>query len=251
MWYRTKMAGLAAGMLLAAACSDTIDPLNPEEQTVDLDVAQYAADATGDDLAMIFLGVDQLGAAPAAAPPHFGGSVEFSREVTFFDEAGEQMNGFHPLLTASVHLVASLQGQRTRESDHGTLTVTISRSRDFWFTGLLGEETERTINGEGAASRNRTVSITDRGERSYDFSSSTVFADVVVPVPRSGGWPLSGTITHTVTVEVVAGLEDPRTRERTVVIEFNGTQFVPITVNGERTCTLDLGTRTVSCESAG
>ncbi len=79
------------------------------------------------------------------------------------------------------------------------------------------------------------------------MSSSTVVADVVILVPREGTWPQSGTITRNVTVEVVSGLGDTRTRERTVVITFNGTQFVSVTINGERTCELDLATRQVSC----
>jgi len=251
MRHRIWTTGLLAAPLLVAACSDAIDPVDSEELAVDLDVAQYVADATSDDLVMIYQGLDQLGAAPATAPPHFGDDVVFSRSVTFFDVDGAEMDAFDPLLTASVHLVASLEGQRSRESDRGTLTVSISRSRDFWFTGLEGDETARTINGEGAASKNRTVSVTDRGERSYDFSSTTLVENVIVPVPRGSGWPLSGTITKSVIVEVVAGLDDPRTRERTVVIEFNGTQFATITINGVRTCILDLDLREVSCESDG
>ena len=46
------------------------------------------------------------------------------------------------------------------------------------------------------------------------------------------------------TVEVIGGLGDLRTHERTVVIEFNGTNLVPITING-RTFTLDLETREI------
>jgi hypothetical protein len=53
-----------------------------------------------------------------------------------------------------------------------------------------------------------------------------------------------------VTVEVVGGLEDDRTRSRTVVITFNGTQFAEITINGEMFF-FDLETRTVVRDEEG
>jgi hypothetical protein len=80
------------------------------------------------------------------------------------------------------------------------------------------------------------------------MSMNTTVTAVVIPVPRGSGWPISGTITREITVQIVTGLDDTKTRERTVTIEFNGTQFVPITINGE-TCTLDLKLREVTCNA--
>jgi hypothetical protein len=65
----------------------------------------------------------------------------------------------------------------------------------------------------------------------------------VVPVPGSESpWPLSGTITRHWVITITNGPNGDATRERTVVVTFNGTQFATITVNGE-TSELDLGTR--------
>ena len=60
-------------------------------------------------------------------------------------------------------------------------------------------------------------------------------------MPREGTWPLSGTITREMMAEISRDGET-RTVERTVMIEFNGTQFVTVTVDGE-TFTMDLATQ--------
>ena len=172
------------------------------------------------------------------------GNLTVSREVTFFAENGDEMLGYDPLLTASIQVLFSMEGSRTRTGDRGTMTISVSRQRDITISGLLGEEIDRTFDGTGSASKNRSIISDEHGERTYDFSSTTVINLVVIPVPRGSGWPLSGTITRNVTVEVIGGLGDLRTHERTVVIEFNGTNLVPITING-RTFTLDLETREI------
>jgi len=110
-------------------------------------------------------------------------------------------------------------------------------------SGLLGEETERTWNGTGSSAKNASVVSDATGDRSYSFSASSIITDVVIPVPRGSGWPLSGTIERTVTAEWVVG-EETRERMRTVLVEFNGTHLVPITVNGEL-FTLNLETREI------
>jgi hypothetical protein len=62
-------------------------------------------------------------------------------------------------------------------------------------------------------------------------------------VPRAENpWPLSGTITRVITVVITNGPNGDVTHERTVVITFNGTQFVTLTVNGEE-FELDLAAR--------
>jgi hypothetical protein len=65
----------------------------------------------------------------------------------------------------------------------------------------------------------------------------------VIPVPRGNGYPLSGTITRTLTLTRSNG-EETFTRERTVSVTFNGTRYVTITINGEA-FTLDLETREI------
>jgi hypothetical protein len=55
-------------------------------------------------------------------------------------------------------------------------------------------------------------------------------------------WPLSGTISKQVIVVVTRFNGDTVNRERTVVIEFNGTNIVTILINGEPT-EIDLAQR--------
>ena len=58
-------------------------------------------------------------------------------------------------------------------------------------------------------------------------------AGIVVPVPGSDSrWPLSGTITRSMTV-VRSGPNGESTRAVEVVVTFNGTSMVSAVVNGE------------------
>ena len=248
-----KRLGIAVlSAALVVACSDLGGPGTDqatEEAILDLDILFYAADVTNDDIIFMTILADGVfGAAGQHQAGPFDGNVTFTREVTFFDDNGNVMDAYDPLLTASVQIVMSLEGSRSRTGQRGTMTMTISRSRDFTVSGLLGEETERAWNGTGSSAVNRVRTSDANGDREYDMSMSTTVTDVVIPVPRGSGWPISGTITRQITVQIVTGLDDTTTRERTVTIEFNGTQFVPITINGQ-TCTLDLALREVTCDA--
>lgn len=248
-------------LLLLGACGTELGAPNAEDQQIDLDVAYYAADATNDDIILMTTEADQTmqpgfhnqngctrqGLFRVRCPQrHFGDNIDITREVTFFDELENEMEYFHRDSTESVHIVATFEGSRSREN----VNITVNRQRDMTLSGLLGTETERTWNGTGSASVNRTRHTDGNGDRAYDMSSSSITENVVIAVPRQGTWPLSGTITREVTVEVVMGLEDTRTRTRTVVIEFDGTQFATITING-RTFTFDLETKTVVRDEQG
>ena len=73
------------------------------------------------------------------------------------------------------------------------------------------------------------------------MTSATTVSDVVLPFPYApGAWPLSGTIVRQVSFSR-DGRGRGRSGSRTVTVTFNGTQFVPMTVN-ERSFTLDLAT---------
>ena len=249
---RLSGLGLAAAFLLVAACSDSLnDPLtSAEEAALNFDVAAYAGDATVDDIAMMTDEADQVLPVGPFFLEHGPGhgrlsDYEVSRSVTFYDgdDPPGEMLAYDPLLTASINMVFEMSGSRARETDRGTLTHTISRMRDMTVSGLLGTETERTWNGTGSSAKNSSIVSDATGDRSYSFSASSIITNVVIPVPRGSGWPLSGTIERTVTAEWVVG-DEVRERMRTVLVEFNGTHLVPITVNGE-TFTLNLETREI------
>ena len=225
--------------LLFTACSDGgTEPTSQFDQQVNLDVANYVTDMTADDMTMLALSSGIFLGAPEASPPHGFGDLTLSRQVTFYgvDENGNdvEQDYFDRLLTAKIHFVFDMTGAYARATEDGTIDVTVERHRDMTLSGLLGEETERTWNGTGSSAKNRARHSDTSGDRQYDMSSSTIVESVVVPVPRTwDGWPLSGTITREVHVTLVDEQGETTLRDRLVVITFNGTQYVTMTVNGE------------------
>ncbi len=182
-------------------------------------------------------------APPAAAdtvptPIYVSGSSD-RLFVTFFDADSVQQDAFDSLLTASMHIIVDVSGERDRPNWSGS----VERHRDMWVTGLEGEETERTWNGTGDHSVLRSRHADTLPTRTYDMTGSSTIDDVVIPHPRTeDSWPLSGTITREVHVAVLKDGEVVREVDRTVVVVFDGTQYAEMTVNGE-IFTIDLAER--------
>ena len=242
---RFRSLAIVPALVLAVACSDTPNEPSELDAQINEDVAAYVADLTGDDLVLMTSFAELSMGAPALSPP-FDGSLTVTREVTYYDgsEPPATMEFYDPLLTASINFVFSLEGERSRTTQTGSMSVEVSRNRDLWITGLEDEEVERTWNGSGNQDVDKVRSSDDRGTWTYDMTASALIEDVVIGVPRSENpWPLSGTITREIHVEVVNALGDTHIRDRTVVITFNGTQFVIASVNGEE-FEIDLANRT-------
>ena len=231
---RMKSGALLLCLFALAACTDTVGP-DTIEDTLTEDVAMIMADAVIDgfgDLGLLFGG----GAALASGGPS---TRSGTHTATFYDKDGVEQAARDPLSTASIHLVI----QSTHEFSRESWSATGSRSRDLMITGLLGEETSRTVNGTGSGTVSRSRHTDDAGTRTYDMLSTSVIENVVHPVPRTDdAWPLSGTITRNVTVTIVDGTDAPVTRNRTGVVTFNGTNLVTLTVDGE-IFEIDLSTR--------
>ncbi len=231
---RMKSGALLLGLFALAACTDTVGP-DTIEDTLTEDVAMIMADAVIDgfgDLGLLFGG----GAALASGGPS---TRSGTHTATFYDTLGVEQDARDPLLTASIHLVI----QSTHEFSRDSWSATGSRSRDLMITGLLGEETSRTVNGTGSSMVSRSRHTDDAGTRTYDMLSTSVIENVVHPVPRTDdAWPLTGTITRNVTATIVDGTDEPVTRNRTGVVTFNGTNLVTLTVDGE-IFEIDLSTR--------
>ena len=230
-----RSGALTLGILALAGCSDTVGPESTLDESVTLDVAMIAADAAIDelgDMGLIF-GAGALSAPSGAS----AGTGHYT--VTFFDADGNEQDTRDALTTASIHLVI----ESTREFSRDSWTATGTRSRDLWITGLEGVETTRTVNGTGSGTMSRSQHTDSTGTRTYDMTSTSVIEDVVHPVPRTDdAWPLSGTITRNVTVNIVNGPNGDETKTRTVVITFNGTNLPTMTVDGE-SFEIDLSTR--------
>lgn len=163
-----------------------------------------------------------------------------SKVKTFFDGNGLEQEVFDPITTASVHVVVTIEKEKSRDN----FSASIKRYRDMWVTGLEGEEETRTWNGDGSGERHKARVSDEFGERLRDVKSTSLIEDVVRSVDRKAHpWPLSGTITRNIQVTITNGRNGDQSRERTVVITFDGTQFATLTVNGEPSHEVDLATR--------
>lgn len=220
-----RVAALTAVVALAACDESTSEP-DAALETINDDVAMIAADIALEDLDVM----NSLLPVGIARAPVAAAVMDYSRhrEVLFFDAEGAEQDGYDPLLTASINTILEIEGEASR----GDMSWSLDRSRDMWVTGLEGEETERTWNGTGSEDRSRARVLEGGAERSYEFEGDLLVEDVVRGVPRSENpWPLSGTITRDVEIEIENGPRGDESISRIVVVTFNGTQFVTMTVN--------------------
>ncbi len=167
------------------------------------------------------------------------------RTCTYADSDGVTQDAYDSSTTATVTVHTEISGAFGR----GRWSATMDRMSDLVVSGLAGANTTMIWNGSssGTASRVRQVDSTET--REYDMTFSGSITDVVIPVPRTDtSWPLSGIIAREVSVTFVGGPRDGTTVTRTTTLEFNGTQYATLTVNGE-TFQVDLARR--SCQRDG
>jgi hypothetical protein len=265
---RTRL--IVAGMLLAAAaCSSSNNMTTPTSVANDLvvtsDVAMAAADGVAEDVDVMTGMNGNVGNISANISGSFtngrgswrpglsgctfaGGSftcpdtlkngLNVTRVITLQDASGATQSAYDSLLTASIHIVADISGDRT----HGPWTATVARHRDITISGLAGMETSRTVNGTG----NETVSqsrVTANGNtRSYTITGSSTITNVVMPVRTAdggNGWPTSGTITRTMTITLTSGPNAGKTVTKTITITFDGTSTPSGSIDGHM-FTIDL-----------
>lgn len=222
---RIRAAALVA-LVAVAACDEAGTEPQADDSVLNDDVALLAADAVQEDLDVM----SSMLPAGVFGSPAASTVLDFSRSRTieYFDADGVEQESYDALETASIHSLLELSGSITRDG----LEVSLDRTRDMWVTGLEGEETERTFNGTGSQDKSRMRVLDNEAVRTYDMSGTLLVTDVVRGVPRSENpWPLSGTITRNMTIEIVNGPDGDKTITRVVTITFNGTQFVTMMVN--------------------
>ena len=243
-------------MFIAAGVGLTgCDATDPSGDLLNYDAAVVAADGALEDLEMMH--GPRLGLSGVVFPALIGGrpdcpktqdvflcdpveraGIEYTRAITYRDVSGQAQDAYDEATTNSIDYLISVQGERGREG----WSASIDRTRDFGVTGLLDGGGAVTWNGTmtGTVTRSRHF---DEGEaRNYEIQSNGSVIDVVVPFPREDdSWPLSGTITRSLTITRSNG-DDSETREKFVLITFNGTSEVEVTVDGE-TFILDLTRR--------
>lgn len=254
-----RCGALICAIGLGACNSDNTGP-DAATPLLDADIAQVAADATAEDVevmrepvfftAMAGLVPGTGDFRPANCPfdaasgklvcptiTHDGVTIE--RSYTFWDAANVVQQAYDANTTAKANLQSSLEGSRSGLN----WEASIGRERDMTATGLAGAETQRTWNGTGSSHISGSRHREGGEERSYNLECTLTVANVVVPVPHGEEvWPLSGTITRQCTVTFVGGRRDGQTVTRTMVVTFNGTQHVILTV-GDKVFDLDLRLR--------
>jgi hypothetical protein len=245
-------------LLVLAGCDAGNDPGIPS--SLDFDAAVVAADGTLEDLRMMHgpgLGVPGVVFPPLengrpncppvndrfSCPPFERDGISYTREITYLDADGNPQDAFVEGSTASIHYLISVEGELSRE----WWTASVNRDRDLTVTGLPLDTDEVddgvvTWNGTGTGSVERSRHTDGGEERTYTMESTFEISDVVIPYPRNeDSWPQSGTITRLMEITLVFG-DETETKERMVVITFDGTQFATVTV-GEDTFTVDLAER--------
>ncbi|MGH7560482.1 MAG: hypothetical protein ACRENB_05620 [Gemmatimonadales bacterium] len=258
--------GALACAIALGACSDDLagpDGLTP---LLNADVAQFAADAAGEDLDIMrepvfFMQLPAFGGGGPAFAPGFGDlrpvncpfnaatgrlecpvisneHVTITRSYAFWDAANAVQQQYDAQTTAKANTRTDIEGDRSNDD----WSASIERHRDMTATGLAGAETQRTWNGSGSSEVARSRHTESGETRSYELSCTLEVDDVVVPVGGQNHWPLSGTITRSCAVTFEGGPRDGQTVERTAVITFNGTQIATLTI-GDKTFEVDLANR--------
>ncbi|MDH5643179.1 MAG: hypothetical protein OEY63_03175 [Gemmatimonadota bacterium] len=236
---RLAAVGALIGGLSAVGCDAVLDQTAEDlDLAITESTATVVADAVIRDLGhMYFGGGGMMGDFESSSA--MTTTVSTTRTVTFFDADGLEQGEFDPVTTASIHIHVVSEGSADRNGWSGEF----SRERDMVVSGLEGTETSRVWNGTGNASVVRSSQSDEFGTRTFDMTMDMTMEDVTRGLPRTEfPWPLSGTITRHVVVQIVNGPNGNETRELTVIVEFNGTQFASMTVNGE-TFDLDLAAR--------
>ena len=261
---RSTFLPVALCALVLAACGDSTAPDRTAELEISEDIAVSTAAATTAGIAVLRGDMARSGL-PGAFGPGDGAigavsescvfredskswfcaartenGLEVERVITIYSE-GVAGRRYYPTSTDSINVRTVASGSFARE--HGLLSAT--HEHETTVSGLGGTETVRTVNG--TASRNEHAEMLgDRGTRTYDGRSESQLRAIVFPV--GGGHPLSGSLVHDVTATITASGAEERTRQvsRHVVVTFNGTASVPLTV-GTLECTLNLETGRVAC----
>lgn len=238
-----RMSAVGA-LALLAACSST-EPDGTANSNLTMDVAMVATEMGGQDVEVMHGPGGVFGFGLNTDPSRFRcesaehEGVTIVRTCTYADADGIAQTGYDSNTTESVTMHSEITGAIEREH----WSATIDRTTDLVVSGLAGANTTMIWNGTGSGSSSR-VRESDSGEtREYDMTFSGSIANVVIPVPRTPtSWPLSGTISRDVTVTFIGGPHDGTTRQVSTTLEFNGTQYATLTVNGE-TFTVDLARR--------
>lgn len=163
------------------------------------------------------------------------------------DANGVTQSAYDKTTTASINFIVSDTGAVAFTSNGNTFADTVSRRHNRTVSGLAGDpDTVHTWNGYGTSliKSVRSGQIT----RTYVFASNDTTSGIRFRQPRDiNPYPLSGTAVRNYTVTRTREASDTtqKTTTRRVVVTFNGTANVPMTV-GSETFSLNLDTHKVT-----
>jgi len=251
--YRFSAIGALA---VLAACSSTdtnsgTGPTAAASQNVTTDVATMATELGAQDVEAMHgpgggfgFGLHpDLGRFSCDSVDHEGLTVV--RTCTYADSDGVAQDAYDSNSTATVTVHTEISGA----IDRGPWSATMDRTSDLVVSGLAGANATMIWNGSSAGTASRVRQVDSTETREYDMTFTGSITDVVIPVPHTDtSWPLSGVIARDVTVTIIGGPRDGTTVTRSTTLEFNGTQYATLTVNGE-TFQVDLARR--SCQRDG
>lgn len=190
---------------------------------------------------------------------------DVSRSYAFLDALGNTQAAYDEVSTAAINFQTEVVESHTgpRGGSH-----TAEHQRNLTASGLEGAETSWIWNGSGSGTAHREGPPPTERRRggpggpgegngngrpggngpgqgnvvnvTVDMTMSSTINSVVVPMPRvEGSWPLSGSITKTITATFTGGPKDGQTVTRTITITFDGTQYASLN-DGTETISIDL-----------
>jgi len=193
-------------------------------------------------------------------PPVAAGDFTVSRWFEFRDAAGAAQRDYDPASTASVTLSVTTEGRTARPN------ITIEHARTFTQTasGLLGEETERVIDGTGTGST-RVTSTTAAGFTSLTTTSHDTTSALRLPVPAGPStYPRGGSVTAVMRYSgsgggIVVGpggtsssFAAPTPARIRMTFDESSVARVELTFGGiTRNCTLDMANRAAGLTCPG
>lgn len=165
-------------------------------------------------------------------PPMTRGTQTYTASYALFDINGTTQSAYSRATTASINFIVADTGETSFSANNNTFTDTTYRLHNRTVSTLLGDTVHTWYgNGTGSVHSTRTGQIT----KVYAFSSVDTVSAVRFRQPRGiNPYPLSGTFVKNYTVVRTRQASDTTTHTATrqVIVTFNGTANVPMTING-------------------
>lgn len=182
-----------------------------------------------------------------SCPPVTRNGQTWTVSYALMDANGATQSQYDGVTTASINFIVSDTGATAFTSNGNIFADTVSRRHNRTVSGLAGSpDTVHAWNGTGTSAIKsvRSGQIT----KVYQFTSNDTTTGVRFKQPRDiNPYPLSGTVVrnYAVTRTRYASDTTQKTATRRVVVTFNGTADVPMTV-GSDSYILDLDTHKVT-----